>query len=269
MRPIMILRAAIPLALAALLATASDAGAIDVTPHRAVYEMSLAKAQPASGITGAQGRMEFEWSDSCDGWVVQQRYNLRMTYEESGDVAISINFVTWESKDGLRYRYNVRKLRDGLPDEDLKGEAALSASDKGGEARFTRPDNQTIPLASGTLFPTGHTIAMVKAALEGESFVPKQVFDGGTLAGADQVTAAIGKSQPADAGDPDPLLRKHWWPVRMAFFAADSNDAASPDYELGMDLQEDGIARNMTLDYGTFNVRAKLEKVEKLPPPRC
>jgi hypothetical protein len=260
------------LALSMLLAAAlpaTQAAAVDVTPHRAIYEMNLAKSLPSSGITGAQGRMAFEWSDSCDGWVVQQHYDLTMSYEQSDDVNISIAFVTWESKDGLRYRYNVRKLRDGEPDEDLKGEAIMKGRNQPGQAIFSKPESKTVALAPGMLFPTGHTLAMVKAALDGQVFVAKHVFDGGTMAGPDQVSAGIGAPHPADPKNPDPLLRKRWWPVRMAFFGADSGDSAVPDYELGMDLQEDGIARNMTLDYGDFIVRAKLSKIEKLTPPRC
>jgi hypothetical protein len=259
------------LALSALLVAslpAVPAGAVDVTPHRAIYDMTLSKSQASSGITAAQGKMQFEWSDGCDGWVVQQHYDLAMSYEESGDVNISIAFVTWESKDGLHYRYNVRKLRDGQPDEDLKGEATMAGAGKPGEAAFSKPDASTVKLDPGTLFPTGHTLALVQAAIAGDNFVSKRVFDGGTVAGPDQVTAGIGAEHKADPNDPDPLLRKRWWPVRMAFFAADS-DGTTPDYELGMDLQEDGIARNMILDYGNFTVKAKLEKIEKLPPPRC
>src|SRR4051812_31160561 len=118
------MRAAL-LAFALALPLPAPAGAVEVTPHRAIYEMSLAKVQPSSGITRAQGRMEFEWGDSCDGWVVQQRYELHMTYENSGDTTLLISFVTWEAKDGKRYRYNVRKLRDGQPDEELRGEATF------------------------------------------------------------------------------------------------------------------------------------------------
>src|SRR4051812_13534861 len=261
-------RLALPLLAGAFIA-AAPAHAIDVTPHRATYEMSLAKSQPASGISSAVGRMVFEWGDGCDGWVVQQHYDLNMGYEESGDSKISIAFITWESKDGLHYRYNVRKLHDGQPDEDLKGEAAMKGADAAGEAVFTKPGTKRVPLEPHTLFPTGHTIELVKAAIAGDTFVLRQVFDGGTMAGPDQVSAGIGSAHAADANDPEPLLRKRWWPVRMAFFGADSASSAAPDYELGMDLQEDGIARNMTLDYGTFTVRAKLSKIEKLPPPRC
>ena len=72
------------LLLVGALVAAAPAQAIDVTPHRATYEMSLQKAQPASGITSAEGRMIFEWGDSCDGWTVEQHYDLTMGYEESG-----------------------------------------------------------------------------------------------------------------------------------------------------------------------------------------
>ena len=254
---------------ASALVAAAPAGAVDVTPHRATYEMTLVKAQPASGITGAEGRMVFEWGDGCDGWVVQQHYDLTMSYEETGDSKISIAFITWESKDGLHYRYNVRKLRDGEPDEDLKGEAGMQGPGKPGEAVFSKPTDKRLPLEPHTIFPTGHTLALVQAALAGERYVNRRVFDGGTLDGADLVSAGIGAEHPADPKNPEPMLRKRWWPVRMAFFGADSGNSAEPDYELGMDLQEDGIARDMTLDYGNFIVHAKLAKIEKLPPPRC
>jgi hypothetical protein len=36
-----------------------------------------------------------------------------------------------------------------------------------------------------------------------------------------------------------------------------------------MDLQDNGIARELILDYGNFVVRAKLESIEPMPKPHC
>ncbi len=242
--------------------------AVDVEPHRAVYKMTLERAQSASGVVGAGGTMLYQWADSCDGWTIEQRYKLRMQYSEQEDAELSISFVTWESKDGTRYRFNVRKLKDGETTEELRGDARLDKPGGSGEAKFVRPEATTIALPAGTLFPTAHTLALIEAASAGAAFLSKQVFDGGTVEGPFEVTGGIGSEHPADAGAQNPMLRKRWWPIRLAFFPADS-PGPQPDYELGMDLQDNGIARELILDYGNFVVRAKLESIETMPKPHC
>jgi hypothetical protein len=245
-----------------------SAVAVDVEPHRAVYKMTLERAQSASGVVGAGGTMLYQWADSCDGWTIEQRYQLRMQYSEQEDAELSISFVTWESKDGARYRFNVRKLKDGDTTEELRGDARLNAPGAAGEAKFARPETTTIELPAGTLFPTAHTLALIDAAAGGATFLSKQVFDGGTVEGPFEVTGGIGSEHPAEPNATNPLLRRRWWPIRLAFFPADSQ-SPQPDYELGMDLQDNGIARELILDYGNFVVRAKLESIEPMPKPHC
>jgi EipB-like len=256
-------------AAAALLTVALplSATAVDVEPHRAVYKMTLERAQSASGVVGARGTMLYQWADSCDGWTIEQRYKLRMEYSEQDEAELSISFVTWESKDGTRYRFNVRKLKDGETTEELRGDAKVPQG-KTGEAKFVRPEASQIDLPAGTMFPTAHTLALIEAAMQGATFLSKQVFDGGTVEGPFEVTGGIGSEHPADPNDKNPLLRKRWWPIRLAFFPADSQ-SPQPDYELGMDLQDNGIARELVLDYGNFVVRAKLETLEPMPKPHC
>lgn len=242
--------------------------AAGVVPHRAVYAMSLERAASGSGIADASGQMLFEWGDSCDGWTMEQRYNLTMRYNEQDDSEIVINFVTWESKDGKRYRFNVRKLRDSEPTEDLRGDALIPSLNQPGEAKFSKPAPEVIKLPKGSMFPTAHTILLVESAKKKETFVSRVVFDGGAAEGPFQVTAGIGKEVAGDPKDQNPLLRDRWWPVRMAFFPADSQ-GSNPDYELGMSLQENGVARDMSLDYGNFVLRATLSKLEPMPKPHC
>jgi hypothetical protein len=241
---------------------------VEIAPHRAAYAMSLERASSGSGIVDASGQMLFEWGDSCDGWTMEQRYNLTMRYNEQDESEIAITFVTWESKDGRRYRFNVRKLRDSEPPEDLRGDAVIPALDQPGEAKFSKPAAEIIKLPKGSVFPTAHTILLIESARRQDSFVSRIVFDGGAAEGPFQVTAGIGKEVKGDANAENPVLRARWWPVRMAFFPADSQ-GASPDYELGMSLQENGVARDMRLDYGTFVLRATLTNLELLPKPVC
>jgi hypothetical protein len=256
----------------ALLSFAVPAGAVDIAPHRALYTMSLGTAKSNSGVVGASGTMSYAWGETCDGWTVEQRYKLRMQYAESPEIEIVSNYVTWESKDGLRYRFNERKLKNGEVDEEVRGEAQLDGKGKGGTATFSRPKTQTIDLPAGALFPTAHTILILDRAAAGEQFVSEQVFDGASEETAVQVSAVVGQEQPAAAkgdGTPEsPLLDRRSWRVRLAFFSADQK-SDKPEYELGMRLYENGVSRDMLLDYGDFAVKAKLDEIEALPKPNC
>jgi len=42
-----------------------------------------------------------------------------------------------------------------------------------------------------------------------------------------------------------------------------------PDYELGMLLLENGVSRDMLIDYGDYTIKAKLDSIEALPKPNC
>jgi hypothetical protein len=255
-----------------------SASAVDITAHRALYSMSLAGAKTDSGVTGAQGQMGYQWGETCDGWTVEQRYELTISYAESQDVKIVSNFVTWESKDGLRYRFNQKETRNGTVDEEIRGSAQLDGPGKGGSITFEKPQSQKIKLPAGTLFPSAHTILLIQKAEAGENFVSRQVFDGATVEGAVLVSAVIGpkvepkaKAEPTAANDPvldDPVLQRPGWRVRLAFFPADTK-AEKPDYELGMMLLDNGISRDMVIDYGDYTIKAKLNKIEALGKPHC
>jgi hypothetical protein len=56
--------------------------------------------------------------------------------------------------------------------------------------------------------------------------------------------------------------------IRLAFFPADQS-AEKPDYELGMLLLDNGISRDMTIDYGDYTIKAKLDDIEPLGKPHC
>src|SRR5438132_13170805 len=92
-------------------------GAADIAPHRALYSMSLGQTHGDAGVTGAGGTMAYQWGEGCDGWTVEQRYRLKMGYAETPDVSIASNFVTWEAKDALRYRFNQKETRNGTDHE--------------------------------------------------------------------------------------------------------------------------------------------------------
>ena len=96
--------------------------------------------------------MVYEWGETCDGWTVQQHFRLRLQYAEQDNVEVSSSLVTWEAKNGLRYRFNERRLRNGALDEEIKGEATLAGKGKGGSAEFTKPEATSFALPPNVSF---------------------------------------------------------------------------------------------------------------------
>jgi hypothetical protein len=264
-------RRAQAVAVLVLLASAGTAVSADIAPHRARYNMSLGSAKAGSGVVGASGSMSFEWGEACDGWTVEQRYKLALRYSDEPDVELTSSFVTWESKDGLRYRFYQRKLKNGDLEDEVRGEARLEGKGQGGEADFTKPETTSMELAPGVIFPTAHTLLLLERAAAGDQFVAAKVFDGATEDNAVDVSAVIGGAQGAEsAGGPisSPLLARPSWRMRLAFFPAEAQ-GDQPDYELGMRLLDNGISRDMVLDYGDFAIKAILDELEPLPKPSC
>ena len=264
------------LAALALLAVASQAAAprhavaAEIMPHRALYKLSLSRAAGDAGVVAANGTMAYQWGKTCDGWTVEQYYRLKMGYAESSDVNVATNFATWESRDGLRYRFNQKETRNGTEEQEIRGAAKLDGSGKGGVAAFEKPAGKSFKLISGVLFPSAHTIYLIDRAKEGVSFISKHIFDGASVDGDVLVSAVIGpKIEPdAAAAKRSPLLNRPGWRVRLAFFPADPS-AEQPDYELGMLLLDNGVSRDMVIDYGDYAISAKLDDIEPTPPPHC
>ena len=269
-------------AVALVLALASAGLAADIDPHRALYSLTLDSARSGSGVLGASGAMYYQWGETCDGWTVEQRFQLDLNYAESGGSDLSSTLVTWEAKNGLSYRFNERRLRDGDLQEELHGEAHLDGPGKGGIATFTKPDKVTIKLAPGVIFPTAHTLLLIDRATAGDQFMARSVFDGSSVDNATQISAVIGPpmspshlpgaadSKTKDKDDPasSKLLQHRSWRVRLAFFPADSK-SETPDYELGMRLLSNGVSQDMELDYGDYVIKARLDDIEALPKPSC
>ena len=255
---------------AALFALAgAPALAVDLAPHRAAYSLKLEGAGQAGNILSARGAMVSEWGESCDAWTTEQRIVLELVNTQDDVLATDTGFTSWESKDGLRYRFSLRTLRNEEVSEEYRGDARLPAAGKAGEARYTLPAGQVVKLPAGTIFPMVHSRELAKAAAASRGRFAATVFDGATKEGMSQVNAVIGKAVAADDKDrKSPLTDRRSWNVRLAFFDPGAKSPA-PQYELGLRMFANGVAGDQIMDFGEFRVRATLEHLEPLAKPKC
>ena len=258
----------------ALIATSGAAGSAcsaEIAPHRASYTLSLGNSNQANGVIDVDGAMYIEWREVCDGWTINQRMRFQMTDSDGERTDNDINFSSWEAKDGRSYEFTLRSLRDGQVDENLRGRAYLDGKRKGGKAVFAEPKGLEIDLPPGTLFPTEHTLVLIRAAERGVRQVSRMVFDGASRDGALDVNAVIGtKSQEVGAAPKiaSAVGARPAWHVRMAFFKSDDK-TGEPEYETGLRLQDNGVGRDYTFEYPEFAIKSRLDLLEPLPKPKC
>jgi len=243
---------------------------LEIVPHRAAYLFEMVSSEPGGGVSGVSGGMTFAWADTCDGWALDQHYLLRVSNSDGSETDIRTSNVSWESKDGMRYRFNIRRGRGAAIVEDLRGDARLKGAGAGGAVEFSKPKEKTIELPPGTKFPTSLMFGQMRAAADGARMQRDLVFEGGSMEGAQVVTTAIlaPRASRENAALPPPLGLRQVWPMYVAYFPADNPDG-NPETEISLDVQANGIVPSFVLDYGIFKLRAVLDKIEPLPDPGC
>ena len=100
--------------------TAAVAGPT-IMSHLAVYRLGLDSSHAASGVAQANGLIEFEWAEGCDGWTINQRAQLVITDLHGNDFESGWILKAWESTDGLSYRFSVQSAQGGGAPEEVRG----------------------------------------------------------------------------------------------------------------------------------------------------
>jgi hypothetical protein len=273
LRPLRFRRIMAPKALgitALVLALAVPARAVELAPHRAFYNLHLDLREGApSDVISADGGMAIEVRETCDGWITNQRLLLSISRGEDEPVVTDNNFTSWESTDGLKYRFSVRDKLNGDVSEELRGDAHLDSMGGPGVASFTAPARKDVVLPRGALFPTAHVAHLLDAAKGGERFFARTVFDGTAIEGPDLISAVIGRAKPLETVPGLEALAGHLsWPMRWAFFPA-GDDSPLPDYELTVRMLENGVVVELGLVYEDFRVSGKIDRFVPLERPKC
>ena len=247
------------------LALPADAAGLNTASaaHRAFYHLTLARSRGGE-VVAASGTMGYEVIDACDGWAVRQRLSMTLTNSEGQDVRMVSDYATWESKDGLKFRFHMKQTTDTAVTSQTDGDAKLERAGGPGTAHYTVPEDSTKPLPAGTLFPMAHTSAILAAAQAGKKFVALPLFDGTDDSGAeDSSIVVLDWKQPAP--NQYPLLASlPSTRVRLAFFDH-SSSGETPTYQVGMRYWENGVADNLQMDFGDFVMDAKMAELTPLP----
>ncbi|MGV1757699.1 cell envelope integrity EipB family protein [Rhizobium sp. P44RR-XXIV] len=252
--------------------SAQAAGPSGLIAHRAVYDLELKDATDRSGIAGMFGRMvyEFEGSD-CAGFTTNFRFVTQIDTGDSTRVSDQ-QTTTFEDLAKRVFRFETKSYTDSQLDKDVRG--AATDDQKGIKVDLTQPHSKQVELIQSR-FPTEHMLDIIQNAKIGKKFFEAQVFDGSDDGDKPLIaTTVVGKQETPAKDDPDAdkagaFAKTAFWPVTVAYFNEKSTGDAMPVYRMSFKLYENGITRDLTMDYGDFVLTGKLTKLEVLDNKAC
>lgn len=246
----------------------------ELVPHRAVYELSLADASERSGIEGMSGRMVYEFTGSaCAGYRTNFRF---VTSIESGDEVRRTDqqSTTFEDRKTGRFEFETKSFTNEQLDKQVEG----SASEKDGAVSVSlrKPGERQLELAASE-FPTEHMFQVIENARKGKRIFEARIFDGSDDGDQSLITTTlVGKprkigrdSMDGEAAAIGKFAQEEYWPVTIAYFNDAKESDGTPIYRMSFKLYDNGITRDLTLDYGDFRLTGKLTRLDVLETGPC
>lgn len=262
---------------ASLFLTATAADAATIVPHRAVYDLRLARANDGASLSGADGRMAFEIvGSSCEGWTVSFRMVNQFRPSEGPMKLIDMQSTSYESGDGLDLRYSQKEFIDNRLDQESRVKVSRQQAQGDGKGNIELPAPKDFMVTAEALFPMRHQLKLMDAALAGETRDTSLIYDGSDGEKTFRAISFIGKRKEAGSNVRDKpnaeaaaLAGLPSWPITISYYDVAGGDQDTPIYQIGFDMYENGVATSLVLDYGDFALDGALAKLELLDAEAC
>ena len=256
------------------------AGSVKFAPHVAVYDLKLTSSRGKRLLESARGRIVYDFSgSSCEGYSLQFR---QVTELDSGEGKASLSDLrtsTWEEGDGKSFRFQSQNYMDDKRVSEVDGQA-----DRGKEkvaVKLSKPDGKKFD-AGKVVFPTEHMRLLIEAARAGKTLLEVNVYDGSeTGEKVYQSLSVIGKKIEPDkkiddaAAGNNVLAGLARWPVTISYFDQSAKKSEgelgeqTPVYAISFEMYENGVSRELKLDYGDFVIDGKMSSLELKPVKAC
>lgn len=258
-----------------------QASAINLAPHRAIYDMTLREATAASNVADIRGRLVFDFEGSdCAGYSLKSRLVTEVIDREGNLSLTDLRSSSWENAAGDHFRFENKQYVGRQLSEQVSGSAARKDKADGIHVNLKEPAKRELQLNGDALFPTQHSLAILEAAERGDRVLQADIFDGSEQGNKlYKTTTVIGNPIPpssnAQGGTPEQAERLNQlksWPISISYYETFENPARDdglPTYELSFRLFSNGVSHDLLINYGTFLMRGELTRIDFHEPQSC
>ena len=260
-------------------AGAEPAGQVSFVPHRAIYDLTLAKTLPGTGVADLNGRLVYEITGStCEGYTQNMRFVTRTTNTDGQSQTTDMRTSSWENVPARRLRFSTTNYQNETVAEQSQGDATRAELDSAVSVKLMKPGKKSAAIPAGTYFPVQHSMALIEAARAGKTILIAELYDGSeTGEKIFSTSAAIGKlavaepaKMPALVKNADKLSNVPSFPVSISYYEnADAKKDVIPSYEMTYRFHINGVTSELHVDHGEFAFRGELKELELLPQSKC
>src|ERR1700709_86108 len=248
--------------------------------HQALYELSLVKSRGSTSITGAGGRILYNFSGSaCEGYTSEFRQVSELDSGEGKVTLSDLRSKSWEDGAGKSYRFKIDTRMNDADAAPVDGVAERDGDHV--TVKLKAPVAKTFTLDGSTVFPTEQIERIIAAARDGKSVLELMVYDGSDNGEKVYNTMSIiGQPIPGDrsiaAPDPstasDAMKTMTRWPVTVSYYDHDArtkDGEQTPVYAMSFELFENGVSRALVLDYNDFVISGAMGKFDVKDSKPC
>jgi hypothetical protein len=239
-----------------------------IASYEAVYQLDLWENTPSSAVESVNGKTFYSLTRGCDGWHSTEKYAINFLLSEGQSTEFVSVYDVWESHKGDSFSFNIKEDSSFDGKKSYEGFANLFTGY--GEAQFFGDTDGSIELPSHTVFPQKHLTTLIKQAEAGSRVYQSHLFIGGEADDSQYFTSTLIGNAKEISMDID--MGRHsddtLWPLRVAYFDPEANDA-EPEYEIEFMIQPNGIIRSYVVDYGDFSMRAIMESFTTVNEESC
>jgi hypothetical protein len=247
---------------------------VPLANYRSVHDLSLGDGGDLD-VGSIKGRLVTEFTGSaCDGYTTRMRFVTQSTSDEGDTRTDDVRSLMFETTDGF-YEFTHETFEGEELVETSSGSVQRTAD--GAVVELVEPDERTIALPEDTAFPTEQVVRVIDAAIEGKRFVSFNLYDGTengeivydtSVVIGEATTAADDLGEETSIADAGFANQRHWR-ATISYFRESSGVEMTPDYTMSLVIYENGVSRDVKLDYGSFALEGKLTQLEMLPTPAC
>ena len=234
--------------------------------HKATYILNVENIKN-SFLEGGQGQTFFEIQEVCDGWNVREDYILIYELPNKKSAKSFSSFTTFENKISTKHSFQLTEKSDLNGKNDYQG--FVEKNKKNISGSMINRNIKKLTFNKNTLFPLEHLKKVIQKAQAGQTIFNADVFFGNEEKNPIKtVSTVISNKRRAKVHNNKNVSAVMVWPIKIAFYSKAKNKT-SPDYEISLELDEVGVVYSYKVDYGDFEVIAKLEDFKVIEKQVC
>ncbi len=268
----------IPLFSVCVAALAGNAAAATLAAHKAYYTLEVKRIDKSAGLSDVSGRLAYEIKGSdCDGYAVNYRIANRFIRNDGSDPQESdYRLTSFETGDGFSLDVQQLQFMNGESKVKARIKAARTALDGEVSADLSGDESKSFKVDGKAMFPSIFQKHLVDLAQAGKPRDDVLVYEGSDGEKTSRVITFIGTKKSglqlenvSDDATKTTFAKLAYWPVTMSYYPVDTSGDVQPDYQASFNMFENGVSTDLVLDYGTYALTGKLNKIELLKQDAC